>query len=318
MKSSSNEAQPDRESKQRRLSRSERTRRALAVADDHDGVAHRTDLRAAQVTRADVRTEVAAGRWQVVGRHTVRIRPPREDRARLWIAVWESGAGARLDGAAALLAAGMTGFDSDTIDVSVPPRNRTHPVEGVRLHRQRSPGPIVGAGVPRVRPEQATLNAAMWAVSDRQAALLICLAVQQRLVPRDRLLAASASLSRGRSAFVRTIVGDVCDGAHSLGELDVKRLCDDRGLPRPTRQSVRRLPGGRAYLDLAWEDHGLVVEVDGGHHALALTPVDDALRQNEVTIAGERVLRIPLVSLRIDPDAFLDQLERALRCAIAA
>lgn len=158
----------------------------------------------------------------------------------------------------------------------------------------------------------------MWAVSDRQAALLICLAVQQRLVPRDRLLAASASLSRGRSGFVRTIVEDVCDGAHSLGELDVAQLCADRGLPRPTRQSVRRLPGGRAYLDLAWEDHGLVVEVDGGHHARALTPVDDALRQNEVTIAGERVLRIPLVGLRIDPDAFLDQLERALRCAIAA
>lgn len=156
MNSNPHEGQADRQVTRRRLSRSERTRRALAVAEDHDGVAHRSDLRAAQVTRADVRTEVAAGRWQVVGRHTVRIRPPREDRARLWIAVWESGAGARLDGAAALLAAGMTGFASDTIDVSVPPRNRAHPVEGVRLHRRRSPGPITGAGVPRVRPPLST------------------------------------------------------------------------------------------------------------------------------------------------------------------
>ncbi len=66
-------------------------------------------------------------------------------------------------------------------------------------------------------------------------------------------------------------------------------------------------PGGRVYLDVAWEDVGLVVEIDGGHHALALNPVDDALRQNEVTLTGDWVLRIPVLGLRLTPDAFMAQ-----------
>ena len=62
---------------------------------------------------------------------------------------------------------------------------------------------------------------------------------------------------------------------------------------------------------MAWEDVGLVVEIDGGHHALALSPVDDALRQNEVTLRENLVLRIPVLGLRLTPDAFMAQVVRA-------
>ncbi|MFN8081619.1 MAG: hypothetical protein U0Q19_18840 [Kineosporiaceae bacterium] len=74
---------------------------------------------------------------------------------------------------------------------------------------------------------------------------------------------------------------------------------------------MRSLPSGRVYLDVAWEDIGLVVEIDGGHHALALNPVDDALRQNEVVLGAARVLRIPVLGLRLAPDRFLRQVARA-------
>jgi very-short-patch-repair endonuclease len=74
---------------------------------------------------------------------------------------------------------------------------------------------------------------------------------------------------------------------------------------------VRTGPGGRVYLDVAWEDVGLVVEIDGGQHALALNPVDDALRQNEVTLGDDLVLRIPVLGLRLTPAAFMDQVVRA-------
>ena len=103
----------------------------------------------------------------------------------------------------------------------------------------------------------------------------------------------------------------MCDGAHSLGELDFAALCRRAGLPPPSRQEVRTGPGGRIYLDVAWEDIGLVVEIDGGHHALALNPVDDALRQNEVTLSSELVLRIPVLGLRLTPGAFMAQVVRA-------
>lgn len=172
--------------------------------------------------------------------------------------------------------------------------------------------PTVGAGIPRVRPEHAVLHAAGWAVSDRQSTLLLCMVIQQRLIRAGDLLAAAASIGRStRRALILAVVRDICNGAQSLGELDISALCRRRGFPEPTRQVMRETPDGRIYLDLAWEDIGLVVEIDGGHHQLALNPVDDALRQNDVAIGGDIVLRIPLVGLRLAPDRFMNQLARA-------
>ena len=54
------------------------------------------------------------------------------------------------------------------------------------------------------------------------------------------------------------------------------------------------------------------MEIDGGHHAMALMPVDDALRQNDVVLTGEMVLRIPILGLRLHPGRFMDQVERGL------
>ncbi|WP_299447369.1 hypothetical protein [uncultured Phycicoccus sp.] len=149
-------------------------------------------------------------------------------------------------------------------------------------------GPTTGSSLRRATTELAAIRAAGWARTDRAAALLVCLPVQQRLLRCDRLLAAWQEVRRSpRAEFLGTVIRDVCDGAQALGELDLTRLCRRVGLPAPDRQVVRRHDGGRVYLDAVWEDVGLVLEVDGDHHALALNPVDDALRQNEVTI-GER------------------------------
>lgn len=67
---------------------------------------------------------------------------------------------------------------------------------------------------------------------------------------------------------------------------------------------------GRIYLDARWR--GLVVEVDGGHHFTGLNPVDDALRANEVVIGGDRVLRLPLLGLRLVPHDFMGQVARGI------
>lgn len=267
------------------------------------------------IGRADVRTEVAAGRWTTHGIHTVQIGTgPLSAEANRWRSVWESGPGAVLDGASALHAVGLTGYDTDVVHVTVPRANRRHRVPGVRSRRRRRVGPLAGAGVPRVRPERAALRAAEWARTDREAVLVLCLVVQQRLTSPARLLAAwqDVAVSR-RRRLLHAAVRDICDGAHSLGELDVAALCRHAGLPEPTRQVVRHGPNGRVYLDVAWEDVGLVLEIDGGHHALALHPVDDALRQNEVTLGAEMVLRVPVLGLRLQREQFMEQVVRAHR-----
>jgi hypothetical protein len=112
------------------------------------------------VTRADIRTEVQSGRWLVLGKQTVvvgNVSP--NGTARRWIAIWESGSGAVLDGVAALHAAGLTGFDTSIIDVSMPKRNRHHSWEGVRRHRRRVMPGSSAVGLPRPRGQRVTARA---------------------------------------------------------------------------------------------------------------------------------------------------------------
>lgn len=300
------------------LSRSERHERASAIARDHDGVVHRRDLRLADVTRADVRSELSAGRWTPLGRHTILLGSgtPSEHALR-WRAVWESGSGAVLDGVSALLCAGLTGFTTDHIDVSLPRNTRVRPVPGVVAHRRRTMPPAPAAGIPRVRADVALVNAMGWAASERAAILLLCLAVQQRIVrPGDVQRAwrtGRSRVSRSLRAVLDVAVRDVCAGAHSLGELDIVEELRAAGLPEPSRQIVRQLSGGRVYLDIGWEDVGLFIEIDGGHHAQALHPVADALRQNEVVLDRGTVLRIPVLGLRLRRAEFVEQVVRGYR-----
>lgn len=300
------------------LSRTERHERASAIARDHDGVMHRQDLRVAGITRADVRSELSAGRWTSLGRHTILLGSgiPGE-RALRWRAVWESGSGAVLDGVSALLCAGLTGFTTDHIDVSLPRNTRVRPVPGVVAHRRRTMPPAPAAGIPRVRADVALVHAMGWAASERAAILLLCLAVQQRIVrPGDVQRAwqtRRARVSRSLRSVLDVAVRDVCAGAHSLGELDIVEELRAAGLPEPSRQIVRQLSGGRVYLDVGWEDVGLFIEIDGGHHAQALHPVADALRQNEVVLDRGTVLRIPVLGLRLRRAEFVEQVVRGYR-----
>jgi very-short-patch-repair endonuclease len=117
---------------------------------------------------------------------------------------------------------------------------------------------------------------------------------------------------------VLQLVQDITDGARSLGELDFALMCRQRGLPEPDRQVVRRTPRGRVYLDVRWRCSRLVVEIDGSHHGQGLTLISDHLRQNEVALTRDIVLRISLLGLRLAQVPFLDQVERALHLADAA
>lgn len=293
--------------------REHRARAALALAPLHHGLMHRADLRRLGVNRDDVRSEVRAGRWTVRGRHTVQVGTGElGEQARLELAVWESGSGAALDGAAALVAHGLTGLALARIDVSLPRHNRRRRLSGVRVHYRTRMPHLWPSGLARVHPASAAVHAALWARSDRQGALVLCLVLQQGIVrPRDLAATWAERGTPTTRPALAAVVADLTDGARSLGELDFARLCRRAGLPRPSRQVLRLLPGGRVYLDACWEDIGLAVEIDGGHHAMALNPVADALRQNDVVIGTEMVLRVPVLGLRLHEAMFMAQVVRA-------
>lgn len=297
-----------------------RTRRRNQLSRDRFeaqcGVASRRQLYAAGLTRWDVRAEIVGGRWQRRGQQVVsNVTGELSRRSRWWVAVLEAGSGAALDGVTALFAAGLKGYDEPRIHLSMPKSAKPRSVRGVRIHetRRRRPEDVMPAGLPRVRPEIAAVRAALWAGTDRQAALLLIMAVQQGCTTADALAVAAGSIHRDRRRrLLWAIIGDIRDGVRSLGELDFARLCRQAGLPEPDRQLVRDVGAGVVYLDCCWDRYDLVAEIEGIHHAEAPQVIRDALRQNEITNQRAVVLRIPVVGLRTEPARFLNQVRAAL------
>jgi very-short-patch-repair endonuclease len=140
------------------------------------------------------------------------------------------------------------------------------------------------------------------------------MAVQQKLVTPGDIATELVRIRRDkRRTFLQTVVIELLGGVRSLGELDFVRECRRRNLPEPTKQVVRRARNGTYYLDMLFEGHGVVVEVDGIQHSWVDQIVGDALRQNDVALDDCIVIRMPLLGWRVARDEFFEQIARALR-----
>ncbi len=290
------------------------------------GVLTRSQVALHGISRSQMRAEIDAGRWRVAGRECLVVAPtPAAARIDWWLAVLEAAPRtgtatprAALGGLTALQAAGLQGLDGDgLVHVCAPKSSRPlAPPPGVRVHETRrwDDGDLIVAGIPRTRPDVAAVQAALWARTDREAALLLVAPVQQRLTTVDQLGEALDRVRRDRRrSFLRTVFVDIVGGVRSLNELDFAALCRRRGLPDPDRQVVASGPAGRCYLDVRWSRWRVVVEVDGVGHLQPDRWIDDSLRHNEIALTGDVVLRIPSLGLRLDPDRHLQAVERALR-----
>lgn len=276
----------------------------------------RRQVYALGLSRGEVRANVRADRWARVGRQSICVhRGPLSQEARHWVAVFEAGPRAYLDGGSALVAAGLKSFTMEMIRVSVPRGARVFRVAGVDIRQTRrwDETDIVAGGLRRSRVEVAAVRAALWARSNREAGLVLTMVVQQDLTTAEKIGVEMLRVRRDkRRSFIHAVLLDLLGGVRSLGELDVARECRRRGLPEPSRQVLRRGRNGKYYLDVCWEPWKLVVEVDGIQHAWAQQVVGDAIRQNDLALQGHTVLRLPLLGLRIAPEEFFAQIEEAL------
>ncbi|MGB0099839.1 MAG: hypothetical protein WBP61_06125 [Nocardioides sp.] len=286
----------------------------------HQGqVLSRRQLYRVGITRWEIRGQVRGGRWQLIGDQSVHLQNSALSQdGEHWAAVFQGGPRACLDGASALVASGLERFEVDRVRVSVPrgARIRRNQRFNIRQTRRWASADILPTGVPRTAPATAAVRAALWARSEREATYLLVLVVQQGLASAEMLGAEVLRIRRDRRRLlVHEVVNDLLDGARSLGEVDVLHELRRRGLPEPSRQVLRIDGRNRYYLDLYWERFGLVVEIDGIHHAWAENIVGDALRQNAVSLTGDLFLRLPLLGLRLEPEAFFGQIESALRAS---
>ena len=300
-----------------------------ALAEQQAGLVARSQALALGITPSHLRAEIEAERWLPAGRHSLVVRAPQpSDQADWWLAVLECapqaargrGPRAALGGVTALRAAGLDGVAGDGLLHVCAPKS-SHPVStasGVRLHETRrwSDEDVFASGIPRTRPEIAAVQAALWARTDREAALLLVVPVQQRLTTVEAVADALDRIQRDkRRSLLRAVLREIADGVQSLNELDFAAMCRRRGLPEPDRQVVVTHPGGRSYLDVRWRRWRVVVEIDGIGHLQPDRWVEDSARHNEIALTGDLVLRVPSLGLRLDPARQLDIVERALRKA---
>jgi very-short-patch-repair endonuclease len=291
------------------------------AADDlaltQDGLLSRRQLKQLGISRWQVRAEIQACRWRSHGRHSVAVHTRAlEGEARWWWAVFETAGNAMITASTALTAAGLTGYKDDEIHVAVLKSRHHHRPWGVVVHETRrlSSEDRVNLGLPRTRVPMATVLAALWARSDRQACLVVLMTINQRLVTVQELHESSKRVRRDRRRkLLQWVILAAADGVRAMGELDFAVLCRRRGLPEPDRQVIRHGRNGRVYLDVYWDKWRVVVEIEGVEHFEPLAVVPDALRQNKIAIEDGVVLRIPVVGLRTQPADFMDQVEAALR-----
>lgn len=284
------------------------------------GVATLGELAAAGVTRSVRRSLIGAGHWKPIGAKGVVLHSGPLEGEQAWrAALLRVGPGARLGGVTALGAHGLTGFAEPRTHIwvskSFTKDTRDLP-DDIALHETRRWGvdDCVGAGTPRSTAPVAAVQGALWAVSRRQAALCLVMAVQQRLVRPQDLVAELDRVARHEyRPMLRAVASDLLAGVHSLNELDFALECRRRGLPEPTRQVRRRLASGGVVLDVFWERYRVCVEVNGIGHDHLVTAMRDEVRLAELQAQGEAAIPLSVLTLRVDPGPFFDSLAALLR-----
>ena len=269
------------------------------------------------ITRWELRAELKAGRWRALGRQTIRICEGDDRLAAWWRAIFEVGVPAVLDGISALVAAGLKGVDEDAVHLAVPKSANPRRCSGVVVHETRryEAGSVLAtAPVPRMKSATAATHAALWARSDRQAALYVLASGQQRLFTPAELGLEVAKIRRDkRRQLLRGLAADLAGGIESVSERDFALMCRRLGYPEPTRQTVRYTASGRLVFDNDFDPYNVTAEIDGSQHLDPASWIGDAFKQNVVSLEGRTVIRFPNLALRLDPDPFFEQLGQALR-----
>ncbi|NUO55294.1 MAG: hypothetical protein HOV71_02680 [Hamadaea sp.] len=277
-----------------------------------------------------VRHLIACGRWRRICRGVlVAGDGPLTPEAHWWIAVLAAGSASVLAGLAAAQAGGLSGRwpRREVIDVlrpatrAAPALLRRMPIEmpAVKVHRTaRLPVEDRHIGRPhRTSMARSLLDAAVWSLTDQDAVSILAAGCQQRLVlPAEVRAVADRFPHCHRHALIVATLDLAELGATSPAEIGFLDLCRRHRLPEPQLQVKRRDASGRTrYLDAYFTEFQVHVEIDGAQHMDPRAWAADMIRQNDLWVSGDRILRIPAFLILINPEEVVRQVIAALRAA---
>ncbi|GAA5114247.1 hypothetical protein GCM10023339_19580 [Alloalcanivorax gelatiniphagus] len=285
---------------------------ALAQA----GLLGHRQLRAAGVTRGEIRNHLRVGRWAVRSGEVVSTTTgPLSLEQRLWLGVLHAGPTSMVGGLNAAACRGLERWPRQEITVLVSNPLSFEPLPGYRFFRTRRPFTALrGTGdLPVCRLEPAVLIFAAHEPHVRTALGAVTATVQQRLTTTGALtswLDRLAPLRRSRD--IRALLGDVSDGAQSLAEVDFRKACRQYGLRPPTGQRVRRDRRGRKrYTDCEWvlaDGRVVVLEIDGAFHDDVLQATADRARNRQLASDRRIVVQCTAWEVRHEPWAVIADL----------
>jgi|HubBroStandDraft_1064217.scaffolds.fasta_scaffold51225_2 very-short-patch-repair endonuclease len=192
----------------------------------------------------------------------------------------------------------------------------------VLVHRSRSltsrEWALMGC-LPVTTPARTLVDLACVVPGDALARLVED-AVCRRLVTPDRVVAAiDRSAARGRKgmAALRAALEpwDEGRGVESVAEGEFRRAIARAGLPEPVTQfEVRTGTHTKAFLDFAWPDQCVALEVDSYRwHSGPKSFSQDFIRANRLTALGWNVVRATPSELVTDGGGVIAALSRLLR-----
>jgi hypothetical protein len=265
------------------------------------GLVTRRQALAAGLTRTTIARQLRRGKWVAVHEGVyVGHNGPLSWLERAWAAVlWAEPAALSHDSARRVAEGpGRRDRDDAVVHLAVGPDRRLHPPPGVVVHRTRGLDGRVqwSLGPPRVRYHEAVLDLAAEAADDLAAIAVLAQACGSRRTTADKLLAALGDRRRvARRAWLVGVLTDVAQGTCSVlehGYLD--RVERPHGLPEGRRQKPRPTSGGGTLQDVAYEQAGMIVELDGRvFHSSTQARTDDMDRDLDNAVDHEEVtLRI--------------------------
>ncbi|HEY0889063.1 MAG TPA: hypothetical protein VGE38_05565 [Nocardioides sp.] len=289
------------------------------IASGQDGLITLSQLHDAAVTHRAIAFRVQTERWQRVAPSVLcTTTGALTTEQRLRLGVLHGGTGALIGGIQACERAGLRTWQREQVVVLVPYTSAPRPLAGydfVRTRRAVSQWRSVRAGVPTCQVEPAAL---LWASTEskpRTVEGLLAALVQQQVTTADALTRWLDRLARlPQAPLMRAALLEIAGGAHSVAELDVKRMCRTYRLAPPARQVKRRDADGRLrYTDCEWrlpDGTILVLEVDGGFHMDADAWADDIARQRALSASDRILVRCTSRELRDDPGRVARDLRR--------
>ncbi|WP_158544801.1 DUF559 domain-containing protein [Blastococcus sp. TF02-9] len=214
------------------------------------------------------------------------------------------------------------------IDVTVRGDRRVRTSRWLRVHRSQNPFAVVSArGLPATTVARSLVDT--WGAAHRARAPrgfddvardAVLRATRERRVTVDRLtheLGARPELP-GRAALSE-LLGLIANGAQSVLEvIAVQQVLDVPGLPPCEQQYRIVLPGGPAFLDAAWPEVKLAVELDGAaFHGSDEARERDLARDAALAALGWLVLRFSYRQLTREPKVCRARIAAAHRARLS-